>query len=298
MAINFRGNAVGYGDKDIHDKEKKLLTEEPLSLKWSTQPTFKDNSSSSETNKGGSLRDQEPTKGSGTNNGVGGSGVGVDKGSSWYNDLISQIVTATNGLAGDISKNPLESEMAKGILDYYGVLGYNSGNAVKGATAGENAGNIDSYAVANADRQRMARYGEAISAIAGMDAQRYSNLANLYSALGINVDHLFANSDEGKEYYDYKGKYEDASAEYEKLLGLYNEAMGKAIPTVNDLAEYMRGYYNQAWGSGTYESQQKALDAVTDMMRKDERFSFVPYYLFWEAQRKLIENGLTQEKTK
>ena len=244
MGINFRGNAVGYGDEDVHNRTKKLLTEEPISLKWPTQPPFKDDTSSSETDKGGSLRDEELTKESGTNNGVGGSGVGADKGSSWYNDLISQIATATNGLAGDISKNPLDSEMAKGILDYYGVLGYNSGNAVKGATAGENAGNIDSYAVANADRQRMARYGEAISAIAGMDAQRYSNLANLYSALGINIDHLFANTDEGKEYYDYKSKYEASAAESDSWEKLYNDLLANYTPWGDSLQKMLQDAFD------------------------------------------------------
>ena len=94
-------------------------------------------------------------------------------------------------IMGEAQANPLETDWGKSILDYYGVLGENSANAVNAATAGENAGNIDSFAAANAERQRMSRYGQGVQTIMGMSTERFNNMINGLNSIGVNTDILF-----------------------------------------------------------------------------------------------------------
>lgn len=122
-------------------------------------------------------------------------------------DLVAQLFGGYNNNMGDFqtnyadkawemiesyyNENPLETDYGKAILDYYGVLGENSANAVNAATAGENAGNIDSFAAANAERQRLSRYGQAVQNIYGMSSERAKNVNDLLSNLGVNMNELY-----------------------------------------------------------------------------------------------------------
>ena len=126
-------------------------------------------------------------------------------------------------IMGEAQANPLESEWGKGILDYYGVLGENSANAVNAATAGENAGNIDSFAAANAERQRLSRYGQGVQSVMGMSTERFNNMINGLNAIGVNTDILFGGqqgiTDTSANYAaSLYGTDADSTAAYNQLL--------------------------------------------------------------------------------
>lgn len=95
----------------------------------------------------------------------------------------------------ELFKNPLETDWGKALLDAYGVKGYNAGQGVKATTAAENAGNIDSYAAANAERQRAAKLGQGVEAIMGLNEQRNSNLLSFLNNLGVNTSAMFGSSE-------------------------------------------------------------------------------------------------------
>lgn len=184
------------------------------------------------------------------------------------NEVLNSYYRLMQDVIKGYSANPLETDWGKSLLDAYGVKGYNAGQGVKATAAAENAGNIDSYAVANAERQRVATLGQGIEAINGMNAERNANLINLLNNIGVNT---------------------------QTLLGLSDPAtpatVVNKIPTPAELAQYMQGYYNQASKSGQYETEQDALNAVADMMRSSEEFSYIPYYLYWEAMKYIKENN-------
>lgn len=86
--------------------------------------------------------------------------------------------------------NPLETDWGRGVLDYYGIRSGEASNAANAAGAGANGGNIDSYAAANAERQRLSTLGEGISALSGMTNSRFENLLNTFNSIGVNVNNL------------------------------------------------------------------------------------------------------------
>ncbi len=126
-------------------------------------------------------------------------------------------------IMNEAKANPLESDWGKEILDYYGVLGDNSANAVNAATAGENAGNIDSFAAANAERQRVSKLGQGIQSVMGMSTERFNNMIAGLNSIGVNTDLLFGAQ---RDLVDTSAGYAadlyktdaDSTNEYNKLL--------------------------------------------------------------------------------
>ena len=185
-----------------------------------------------------------------------------DKAIQAYYDMMQQVMKS-------YTANPLETDWGKQMLEAYGIKADDAATGVKATAAAENSGNVDSYAVANAERQRLAKLGQGIEAINGMNAERNNNLINLLNNIGVNT---------------------------QTLLGLEASTttpttVVNKIPTAAELAEYMQGYYNQASKSGQYESDQAALNAVADMMRSSEEFGHIPYYLFWEAMKNVKDKN-------
>lgn len=178
---------------------------------------------------------------------------------------IQKFYDMMNTAINSFTANPLETDWGKQMLEAYGIKADDSATGVKASAAAENSGNVDSYAVANAERQRIAKLGQGIEAINGMNAERNNNLINLLNNIGVNT---------------------------QTLLGLETPTtVVNKIPTAAELAEYMQGYYNQASKSGQYESDQAALNAVADMMRSSDEFGYIPYYLFWEAMKNVKDKN-------
>ena len=86
--------------------------------------------------------------------------------------------------------NPLNTDWGRGVLDYYGIQSVDASNNANAAGAADNGGNIDSYAAANAERQRLSTLGQGINAISGMTNDRFSNLLNTFNSIGVNVNNL------------------------------------------------------------------------------------------------------------
>lgn len=111
--------------------------------------------------------------------------------SGYADDFAKWLQDVRDVVMKEAQANPLETDWGKGILDYYGVLGDNSANAVNAATAGENAGNIDSFAAANAERQRVSKLGQGIQSVMGMSAERFNNMISGLESIGVNTERLF-----------------------------------------------------------------------------------------------------------
>ena len=86
--------------------------------------------------------------------------------------------------------NPLETDWGKGILDYYGVQSGYASNTANSEGAANNAGNVDSYAAANAERQRLDTLGQGVNALSGLTTSRFENLLNAYNSTGSNITNL------------------------------------------------------------------------------------------------------------
>lgn len=87
--------------------------------------------------------------------------------------------------------NPLEADWAKQLLNYYGI---ESGEAADNARAGgaaDNAGNIDSYAAANAERQRLSKLNAGVNSISGMSQNRFNNMLSTLQSIGVDTTNLF-----------------------------------------------------------------------------------------------------------
>ena len=86
--------------------------------------------------------------------------------------------------------NPLETDWGKGVLDYYGLQSGYASNTANSEGAANNAGNVDSYAAANAERQRLDTLGQGINALSGLTNSRFENLLNAYNSTGSNITSL------------------------------------------------------------------------------------------------------------
>jgi actin-related protein len=99
----------------------------------------------------------------------------------------------------NILENPYDTDYAKNLREYYGAYGDSSTQGAMAEGAAGNAGNIDSFALANANRQRLAyktaadqaalntyqaQTANLLGALQGMDTGR----VNLYSLMQGNVD--------------------------------------------------------------------------------------------------------------
>ena len=98
-----------------------------------------------------------------------------------YRDLYNR---QTNG---DYTKTPYYET----IRQKYGLEGDNAANAEAATSAGSNAGNLDSYAAANARRQRLAYENAAQTAALNAYNSEINNMLQTLSQLGVNVNDLY-----------------------------------------------------------------------------------------------------------
>lgn len=87
--------------------------------------------------------------------------------------------------------NPLDADWAKEIMSYYGVQSGAAANNARASGAADNAGNIDSYAAANAERQRLSTLNAGMNSIFGMSQNRFNNMLSTLQSIGVDTTNLF-----------------------------------------------------------------------------------------------------------
>ena len=105
---------------------------------------------------------------------------------------ISQYATDQSGRYDDLYKyqkdtNPFDTDTARAIMNYYNMLGGNAAGDAVASGGGDNAGNIDSYAAANANRQQLAFTNAGTSAVNQNYNDKINNMLNTLRSLGIDV---------------------------------------------------------------------------------------------------------------
>lgn len=86
---------------------------------------------------------------------------------------------------------PLEADWAKQLLSYYGIESGEAADGARAAGAADNGGNIDSYAAANAERQRLSKLNAGVNSISGMSQNRFNNMLSTLESIGVNTANLF-----------------------------------------------------------------------------------------------------------
>lgn len=94
-----------------------------------------------------------------------------------YTDLINTVM----------NNDPTKTDWGKTILDYYGIKSLSDANGVRGSGAADNAGNVDSYAAANAARQRLSTLNQGVNAVMSESQNRNAAALNTLSSLGVDV---------------------------------------------------------------------------------------------------------------
>lgn len=154
--------------------------------------------------------------------------IGQD--SAALNELIKQYMGEQTARYDDLynwlkNENFYESDTAKSIMDYYNAMG---GKAADEATAegiAQNAGNIDSYAAANALRQQLDFTNAGNAAVLNQYNAQAGNMLDTLRALGVDV------GDAQDRLADILGSNQAYNAE---LAGQYNTGTNNALNYIND----------------------------------------------------------------
>lgn len=179
-----------------------------------------------------------------------------DKAIQAYYDMMQQVMKS-------YTANPLETDWGKQMLEAYGIKADDAATGVKATAAAENSGNVDSYAVANAERQRLAKLGQGIEAINGMNTERNNNLINLLNNIGVNT---------------------------QTLLGLTSSGEDTSKLSTDDLAIEFGGYYNNRVKDWDEATQGKLKDAVIKAMQDSGYFEGVSAERLLEAANRYLES--------
>ena len=114
-----------------------------------------------------------------------------------YNKQISESISDIEAKYGDLYSHIKETDYTqkpyyKTIMESYGIAGDDAADAESASGAGANGGNLDSYAAANARRQRLAFANAGQSAALAAYNAEIGNLLNTLNSLGVNVNDLYA----------------------------------------------------------------------------------------------------------
>lgn len=134
------------------------------------------------------------TMGSGSTGGIVKPSNEADKA---YNEQISKSISDMEAKYGDLYSHIKETDYTekpyyKTIMESYGIAGDDAADAESASGAGANGGNLDSYAAANARRQRLAFKNAGHSAALDAYNAEIGNLLNTLNSLGVNVNDLYA----------------------------------------------------------------------------------------------------------
>ena len=88
------------------------------------------------------------------------------------------------------NQNPLETDWGKAIMSQYGLDGDVAAKNEWADAAASNGGNIDSFAEANARRQRLSYLNSGVNAVNEASNQRFSNMIGALEKMGVNTQQL------------------------------------------------------------------------------------------------------------
>lgn len=113
-----------------------------------------------------------------------------------YNNQISKTIAELETLYRDLYGRQREGDFTRTpyyqtIMDQYGIAGDNAANAERAAAAGNNGGNLDSYAAANARRQQLSYRNAAQTAALNAYNAEIGNMLQTLQSLGVNVNDLY-----------------------------------------------------------------------------------------------------------
>lgn len=148
------------------------------------------------------------------------------------------------------SQNPLETDWGKAILSQYGIDGDSAANAEYADAASSNGGNIDSYAEANARRQKLSYINSGINAVNDASNQRFSNMLGALEKMGVNTANLFGIASENGQ--SAMGAAQDRYAQDTNSTMAYNEMLQNVAP-------YMLGSSGDAVSSMTVSDRTDIL---------------------------------------
>lgn len=126
--------------------------------------------------------------------------------------------------------NPYETEWGKALLSQYGLDGDVAAKNEWADAAASNGGNIDSFAEANARRQRLSYLNSGVNAVNEASAQRFSNMIGALEKMGVNTQQLLgiSTSNAQSAMDAAKNRYSDDTT----ATVAYNNMVQNVLPTL------------------------------------------------------------------
>jgi hypothetical protein len=147
--------------------------------------------------------------------------------------------------------NPLEADWAKQLLSYYGIESGEAADGARAAGAADNGGNIDSYAAANAERQRLSKLNAGVNSISGMSQNRFNNMLSTLESIGVNTANLF-----GVEQKNVQAALENAGKAGDLAVSAGETQTAADLQGNQDLLSL----YASMYGVGTTEGEDSGYD--------------------------------------
>lgn len=128
------------------------------------------------------------------------------------------------------NQNPLETDWGKAIMSQYGLDGDVAAKNEWADAAASNGGNIDSFAEANARRQRLSYLNSGVNAVNEASNQRFSNMIGALEKMGVNTQQLLgiSTSNAQSAMDAAKNRYSDDTT----ATVAYNNMVQKVLPTL------------------------------------------------------------------
>ena len=128
------------------------------------------------------------------------------------------------------NQNPLETDWGKAIMSQYGLDGDVAAKNEWADAAASNGGNIDSFAEANARRQRLSYLNSGVNAVNEASNQRFSNMIGALEKMGVNTQQLLgiSTSNAQSAMDAAKNRYSDDTT----ATVAYNNMVQKVLPTI------------------------------------------------------------------
>ncbi len=182
----------------------------------------------------------------------------IQQDSAALNELIKQYMGEQSGRYDDFynwlkTSNPYESDVAKSIMQYYNAQGGKAANEVTAEGIAQNAGNIDSYAAANALRQQLDFTNAGNQAVLNQYNAQSGKMLDTLKALGVDVgdaqDRLMGILGGNQAYNaELAGQYNDGTAE---ILGLINQNALAGNTAAVDALQSILGLYEAGMTNDT-----------------------------------------------
>lgn len=128
------------------------------------------------------------------------------------------------------NQNPLETDWGKAIMSQYGLDGDVAAKNEWADAASSNGGNIDSFAEANARRQRLSYLNSGVNAVNEASTQRFSNMIGALEKMGVNTQQLLgiSTSNAQSAMDAAKNRYSDDTT----ATVAYNNMVQKVLPSL------------------------------------------------------------------